>query len=94
MASDQSGDLGPPFCDFTGYALTMLFPAQNDSLRCPLCHLNADVSGEPRISLFFWGGGLYKCNYRFVFGGLPEPNRACLVGVCAVTLDPTFPYME
>ena len=24
----------------------------------------------------------------FVFGGLPEPNRACLVGVYAVTLDP------
>ena len=25
---------------------------------------------------------------RYVFGGLPEPNRACLVGVYAVTLDP------
>jgi len=24
----------------------------------------------------------------FVFGGLPEPNRACLLGVYAVTLDP------
>ena len=24
----------------------------------------------------------------FVFGGLPQPNRACLVGVYAVTLDP------
>ena len=30
-----------------------------------------------------------KLNYfSFVFGGLPEPNRACLVGVYAVTLDP------
>jgi len=25
---------------------------------------------------------------RFVFQDLPEPNRACLVGVYAVTLDP------
>jgi len=27
-------------------------------------------------------------DYRFVFQQLPEPNRACLVGVYAVTLDP------
>jgi len=27
-------------------------------------------------------------NKRFVFQRLPEPNRACLVGVYAVTLDP------
>jgi len=26
--------------------------------------------------------------FRFVFQHLPEPNRACLVGVYAVTLDP------
>jgi len=25
---------------------------------------------------------------RFVFQDLPEPNRACLVGVYSVTLDP------
>ena len=34
-------------------------------------------------------------NYlRCVSQELPEPNRACLVGVYAVTLDPYFPYME
>jgi len=27
-------------------------------------------------------------HYSFVFQDLPEPNRACLVGVYAVTLDP------
>jgi len=27
-------------------------------------------------------------DFRFVFQHLPEPNRACLVGVYAVTLDP------
>jgi len=29
-----------------------------------------------------------KPNYRFVFQHLEEPNRACLVGVYAVMLDP------
>jgi len=33
--------------------------------------------------------------YRLVFQHLPEPNRACLVGVNAVTLDPLLSsYME
>jgi len=32
--------------------------------------------------------------HRFVFQYLPEPNRACLVGVYTVTLDPLLPYME
>jgi len=30
----------------------------------------------------------FKTIFRFVFQHLPEPNRACLVGVYAVTLDP------
>jgi len=30
----------------------------------------------------------YIRDKSFVFGGLPETNRACLVGVYAVTLDP------
>jgi len=41
---------------------------------------------------------IWKHRYiRFVFQHLPEPNRACLVGVFelfAVTLDRYFPYME
>ena len=31
---------------------------------------------------------------KFVFQDLSEPNRACLVGVYAVTLAPYIPYME
>jgi len=30
----------------------------------------------------------FNSSYRFVFQHLPEPNRACLVGVYAVTLHP------
>jgi len=33
-------------------------------------------------------GGKPASNKRFVLQHLPEPNRACLVGVYAVTLDP------
>jgi len=29
-----------------------------------------------------------NADIRFLFQHLPEPNRACLVGVYAVTLDP------
>ena len=42
---------------------------------------------ETRFALFFYEN-LVAANIRAVFGGLPEPNRACLVGVYAVTLDP------
>jgi len=44
--------------------------------------------------LFFLEVSSSMCDIRFVFQHLPEPNRAYLVGVYAVTLDPLLSFME
>ena len=62
------------------------FPARNIpsiSYTVPACTV-ACLEFPPK-SQRFW---------RFVFQRLPEPNRACLAGVYAVTLDPQLSYME
>ena len=45
---------------------------------------------EPHVAPVFYplAGFAVTQQIRFVFQDLPEPNRACLVGVYAVTLDP------
>jgi len=50
--------------------------------------LSTHRSHHPSLAQSFTPGLKFACLISFVFGGLPEPNRACLVGVYAVTLDP------
>jgi len=53
-------------------------------MLCSLCSLAA----ENVIQYISLRIVTLKFGLRFVFQHLPEPNRVCLVGVYAVTLDP------